>query len=86
MSKKKGGDFVMFKAFIRRVQGMALAFVFAVLATFGLVRPVRADMTALFTAADVSSLSTNVSTMLIAFIGVGLIFTAYRYIRKSGVR
>ena len=43
-------------------------------------------MADLFLAADVSSLSTNVTTLLIAFIGVGLIFTAYRYIRKSGVR
>ncbi len=43
-------------------------------------------MAALFTAADVGSLATNTSTLLIAFIGVGLIFTAYRYIRKSGVR
>lgn len=43
-------------------------------------------MTALFTAADVSSLATNTSTMLVAFIGVGLLFTAYRYIKKAGVR
>jgi hypothetical protein len=43
-------------------------------------------MAALFTAADVGTLATNVSTLLIAFIGVGLIFTGYRYIRKSGIR
>jgi len=43
-------------------------------------------MAALFTAADVSTLATNVTTLLTAFIGVGLLFLGYRYIRKSGVR
>jgi uncharacterized membrane protein YeaQ/YmgE (transglycosylase-associated protein family) len=43
-------------------------------------------MTALFTAVDISGLSTNVSTILVGFIGVSLLFVAYRYIRKSGVR
>ena len=43
-------------------------------------------MDALFTAVDISGLSTNVSTLLIAFIGVSLLFVGYRYIRKSGVR
>ena len=43
-------------------------------------------MAALFTAVDVSGLSSNVSTLLIAFIGVSLLFVGYRYIRKAGVR
>ena len=43
-------------------------------------------MAALFTAADISTLSTNVSTLLVGFIGVGLLFLGYRYIKKSGIR
>lgn len=43
-------------------------------------------MEALFTAVDISGLATNVSTLLIGFIGVGLLFVGARYIRKSGVR
>lgn len=43
-------------------------------------------MEALFTAADISPLATNVSTLLIGFIGVGLLFLGYRYIKKSGIR
>lgn len=45
-----------------------------------------AGMADLFTAADISPLATNVSTLLVAFIGVSLLFLGYRYIRKSGVR
>lgn len=40
-------------------------------------------MAALFTAADVAGLSTNVSTMLIAFVGVALLFTGYRYVKRG---
>lgn len=43
-------------------------------------------MTALFTAVDMSALSTNVTTILTGFIGVSLLFVASRYIKKSGVR
>jgi len=43
-------------------------------------------MAALFTAADIAGLSTNTSALLVAFIGVSLLFVAYRYIRKAGVR
>ena len=43
-------------------------------------------MAAIFTAADIAGLSTNVSTVLIAFVGVSLLFVAYRYLRKTGVR
>lgn len=39
-----------------------------------------------FSAVDLTGLSTNVSTILVGFIGVSLLFVAYRYIRKSGVR
>lgn len=40
-------------------------------------------MAALFTAADVSTLSTNVETLLVAFVGLGLLFLGYRYVRKA---
>jgi len=43
-------------------------------------------MAALFTAADISTLGTSVTTILVGFIGIGLIFLGYRYIRKAGVR
>ena len=43
-------------------------------------------MDAIFTAADVSGLTTNVSTLLIAFVGVSLLFVAYRYLKKAGIR
>ena len=37
----------------------------------------------LFTAVDVSGIGTNVSTLLIAFIGINLLFLGYRYVRKT---
>lgn len=40
-------------------------------------------MDALFLAANVAGLSTNVSTMLLAFVGVALLFTGYRYVKKG---
>lgn len=40
-------------------------------------------MQALFDAVDISTLSTNVSTMQIAFIGVAGLFLAYALIRKT---
>ena len=43
-------------------------------------------MTELFAAANISGLQTNVGTLLIGFIGIGLLFTGYRYLRRSGVR
>lgn len=43
-------------------------------------------MRALFTAADVSGLATNVSVILVALIGVSLLFMGARYIRKAGVK
>jgi len=39
-------------------------------------------MGTLFSAVDVSGLLAQCSTILIAFIGVSLLFVAYRYIRK----
>jgi len=42
--------------------------------------------TAVFDAADIGSLSTNVSTILIAFVGVSLLFVGYRYLRKAGIK
>lgn len=43
-------------------------------------------MAAIFTAADISGLATNVSTLLVGFVGISLLFVAARYLRKSGVR
>ena len=41
-------------------------------------------MDALFTAFDISGLSTNVATVLTAGVGILLLFLGYRYIKKSG--
>ena len=43
-------------------------------------------MNELFTAVDISGLSTNVTTLLTGFIAIGLIFLGYRYIKRSGIR
>jgi hypothetical protein len=47
------------------------------------VDPVPAD---LYAAANTAGLSTGVSVILIAFIGIGLLFAARRLIGKSGIR
>ncbi|WP_456385297.1 hypothetical protein [Desulfolithobacter sp.] len=39
-------------------------------------------MDALFTAVDISSLSTNTSALMISFIGVALLFVGFRYIKR----
>ena len=39
-------------------------------------------MDALFTAVDVSTLSSNVQTILVSLVGVGLLFLGYKYVRK----
>lgn len=40
-------------------------------------------MDALFAAVDVADVSTNVSTLMIAFIGINLLFLGYRYVKKT---
>ena len=40
-------------------------------------------MANLFTAVDVTGLATNVETLMIAFIGIGLLFVGRRYIGKT---
>ena len=40
-------------------------------------------MAALFTAVDTATLATNVSTLQIAFIGVGLLFMGFYYIKRT---
>jgi len=40
-------------------------------------------MQALFDAVDVTGISTNVSTLMIAFIGIGLLFLGYSYVRRT---
>lgn len=41
-------------------------------------------MAALFTAFDVSTLSTNISTILLAGVGITLLFVGYRFVKKGG--
>lgn len=43
-------------------------------------------MADLFDAVTMNSLATSVTTILVGFIGVNLLFVANRYIKKSGVR
>ena len=40
-------------------------------------------MQALFDAVDVTGISTNVSTLVIAFIGIGLLFLCYAYVGRA---
>jgi hypothetical protein len=40
-------------------------------------------MQALFDAADITGLSTNVSTILISMIGITLLFVGYNFVRRS---
>ena len=40
----------------------------------------------IFAAADTTALAINVSLILIAFVGVNLLFLGARYLRKAGVR
>ncbi len=40
-------------------------------------------MDALFAAVNLTGLSTNVSTLMVAFIGINLLFLGYRYVRKT---
>ena len=40
-------------------------------------------MEALFAAVDVTGLATNVSTLMLGFIGVGLLFVGRRYIGRT---
>jgi hypothetical protein len=41
-------------------------------------------MAALFTAFDISTLSGNISTALLAGVGILLLFVGYRFIKKVG--
>jgi len=43
-------------------------------------------MSAIFTAADISGLSTQTSTIIVALVGVSLLFVAWRYLRKAGIK
>jgi hypothetical protein len=40
-------------------------------------------MTDLMTAADTAGLSTNVTTILVAFVGIAVLFVAARYIKRA---
>lgn len=43
-------------------------------------------MAAIFTAADISTLSTSTSAIIVSLVGVSLLFLAHRYLRKAGVK
>lgn len=65
---------------MRKILGLfAVLFVLAVVT----VVPASATIADLFAAVDVSSISTNVQTLLITFIGILLLFVGYRFIRKT---
>ena len=40
-------------------------------------------MDALFTAVDIADLNTNISTLMLGFIAIGLLFVARRYIGRT---
>lgn len=44
------------------------------------------DWDNLWLAADIAGLATSTSGILVAFIGVSLLFVGYRYLRKAGVK
>lgn len=39
-------------------------------------------MEAIFTAADISTLATSVSTLLIAIVGIGLLYVGFRHVKR----
>ena len=41
-------------------------------------------ITPLFAALDVTTLATNISTLMLAGVGVALLFLGYRYVKKGG--
>lgn len=43
-------------------------------------------MADIFAAADISGLQSNVGTLLLGFVAVGLLFTGMKYLKKSGIR
>lgn len=42
-------------------------------------------MAAVFTAADTTTLLASCSALVVGFVGIGLVFLARKYLRKSGV-
>jgi hypothetical protein len=44
------------------------------------------DFELLWDAADITGLAGNVSTVLIALVGVSLLFVGYRYLKRSGIK
>jgi len=40
-------------------------------------------MQALFDAVDITGVSTNVSTLMLGFIGIGLLFLGYYYVKRT---
>lgn len=48
--------------------------------------PVQASIADLYTAVNISGLLFNVGTLLLGFIGVGLLFTGIMFLKHSGIR
>ncbi len=74
---------------VKFVKGATLAIGGALglsVAVSGPAHALPVTMTEVFAAADISTLQTNVGTILIAFIGISLLFVARRYLSKAGVR
>lgn len=66
---------------MKRICSLFLALVavmFAAVPSFAV-----SDIDTLFAAADVTSLKTNVIAMLTAFVVIAVIFTGYRFVKRS---
>jgi hypothetical protein len=79
----------LWKKVVKCAKGAALALAGVVGLSVAVSTPAQAvpiTMTEIFAAADVTTLQTNVGTLLIAFIAISLLFVAKRYLSKAGVR
>lgn len=68
----------------KKIEVVLTAVMVALVAAFVVpVQSAHATIAELFAAVDISAISTNVQTLLIAFIGIALLFVGYRFIRKT---
>lgn len=73
----------------RKVVGAVAVVTGVTAATVAVSSPAHAVDTTLadlFTAANISGLNSNVGTLLIGFIGIGLLFLGRRYLARTGIR
>ena len=47
---------------------------------------VDTTMADIFAAANITTLNNNVGTLLIALVGINLLFVGYRFLKKTGIR